>query len=281
MGIPRQHMDSLDALAAYLEFQNLIRVQPAFADQSVTGNDNEKLPLAVVPVLSLGHAGLRDIHGKLSAAPRLQKLRKAAARVRIHLQGKCDFFLRQVGKIGGIQLLFQTARRHIRKQQRLGLGAETVQQRDDPAQCHAVRHRHTAEALTGNRRQSVILTAVCLPGQRAQQFRDQIVDIEQLQLCCRIADRDRQIAGNIVAEGRHGRIIVRAAPFPENIGEAVNQHLRAGFGGMGAQPLFAGALGFAVRTACVTPDKRRLRRACQHHGTAVACLLQGGQQYFQ
>ena len=138
-----------------------------------------------------------------------------------------------------------------------------------------------AEALTGNRRQSVILATVCLPGQRAQQFRDQIVDIEQLQLCCRIADRDRQIAGYVVAEGRHGRIIVRAAPFPEDIGEAVDQRLRAGFGGMGAQPLLAGALGFAIRTACVTPDKRRLRRACQHHGTAVACLLQGGQQYFQ
>jgi hypothetical protein len=43
----------------------LIRTDSAFLDQPVSGNDDEELPLAVVPMLTFGNSGLRDIDGEL------------------------------------------------------------------------------------------------------------------------------------------------------------------------------------------------------------------------
>ena len=91
VGVARQHVDGFNPLAADLELQNLVRVQPPLADQSVSGYNDEKFPFAVVPVLSLGDAGLRDIDGKLPAALRFQQLREAARASTFILSGKAVF----------------------------------------------------------------------------------------------------------------------------------------------------------------------------------------------
>ena len=81
MGVARQHLYRLDPLAADLELQNFIGIQPALADQAAPGHNDEKFPLAVVPVLALGNAGLGNVHAALAAVFGFQQLGTAAALV--------------------------------------------------------------------------------------------------------------------------------------------------------------------------------------------------------
>ena len=226
-------------------------------------------------------AGLCDIHGKLPAVLRFQQLREAAAGIDVHLQRERRLFRRQIGKIGGIEFLFKAARWNFRQQQRLRLGVEGLQQLDDFAQRYAVRHRHIAEISAGNRRQPVIVASVRPAGQGVQQLRHKVVNVDQLQLRRRIVDRNRQVVSDVVTERRHGGIVIRTTPLAEHIGKTVDQCLRAGLGGVGAQPIFAGQLCLAVFAARIAPDERGLRGAGQHHRAAVARTLQGGKQHFQ
>ena len=82
---------------------------------------HKELPLAVVPVLSLGDTRFRDVDGDLSAGGGLQKLREAASLIHIHLQRKRNFFWRQIGQIGTIELLCKAAIRDLWQQKRLRL----------------------------------------------------------------------------------------------------------------------------------------------------------------
>ena len=72
VGVARQHVDRLDLLSADLKLQHLIRPDLPFLNQGVTGDDDEELPLAVVPVLPLRDPGLRDIDAELSVIHGLQ-----------------------------------------------------------------------------------------------------------------------------------------------------------------------------------------------------------------
>ena len=63
----RQHMDGLDLVARNLELPHLVAVDAPFLDEPVTRNDDEELPLAVMPMLPLRDVGLGDVHTKLPA----------------------------------------------------------------------------------------------------------------------------------------------------------------------------------------------------------------------
>ena len=114
-------MNSLDSVTADLEFDLFIGADLAFLDQPMSGHDHEEFPLAVVPVLPFGDAGLCDVHGDLTAVLRFQQFCEAASLVYIHLHRECDFFRRQVGKIGAVELLLKAAFRNLREQQCLRL----------------------------------------------------------------------------------------------------------------------------------------------------------------
>ena len=58
VGIARQHMDGFDFFSGHLELHQLTGIQIPLPNQPVSGHHHEKFPLAVVPVLSLGNAGL-------------------------------------------------------------------------------------------------------------------------------------------------------------------------------------------------------------------------------
>lgn len=83
--IAGQHMHCLDLLTRDLELPNLVAADAPLLDEPVPRDDDEELPLAVVPMLPLRDAGLRDVHAELPALLRLEKLCKAAARIRVHL----------------------------------------------------------------------------------------------------------------------------------------------------------------------------------------------------
>ncbi len=66
VGVAGQHVDGLNAVAGDLELQDLVAADPALLNEAVAGDDDEELPLGVVPMLALGDAGSGDIHGKLA-----------------------------------------------------------------------------------------------------------------------------------------------------------------------------------------------------------------------
>ena len=85
VGVSRQHMDSLDTVARDLKLDDFVRTDLALLDEAVTGDNDEELPLAVVPVLSLRDPRLRDIYTELTVICGFQQFRKAAAGVAVHL----------------------------------------------------------------------------------------------------------------------------------------------------------------------------------------------------
>ena len=55
MSVSRKHMYCLYLLARHLELQNFGGADSALLDKSVSANNNEKLPLGIVPMLTLGN----------------------------------------------------------------------------------------------------------------------------------------------------------------------------------------------------------------------------------
>lgn len=106
------------------------------------------------------------------------------------------------------------------------------------------------------------------PRERSDQFVHHIVDIDQMHDHRRVVHRDRQIVGDIVAEGRNGRVIIRTAPFAEKIRKTVNQYFRAGLFGIVEQQLLAGTFGLAVRIV-----QSRLNRRRNHHRQVLPCFF--------
>ena len=51
-------MHRFDFIARNLEFDNFVRADFTFLNESVTGNDDKKLPFAVMPMLTFGYTGL-------------------------------------------------------------------------------------------------------------------------------------------------------------------------------------------------------------------------------
>ena len=52
------HMDGFDRVAADLKADLLVRVDVTLLDQRATADNDEELPLRIVPMLTLGDAGL-------------------------------------------------------------------------------------------------------------------------------------------------------------------------------------------------------------------------------
>ena len=94
--IAGQHVHGPDVLARDLELYHLVGADPALLYQAAAAHDDEELPLGVVPVLPLGHAGSRDVHAHLTAFLRTEDFGEAAPLVDVHLQREGDLLLREV-----------------------------------------------------------------------------------------------------------------------------------------------------------------------------------------
>ena len=113
VGVAGEHLDRLDVVAADLVVPYLIGAFFAEADETVTADDDEGFPLAVVPVLTLGDAGLGDVDADLPAMEAVAKFCEGAARVGVHLEVIDGFLTREIGEIGGHELVAETAGGHF------------------------------------------------------------------------------------------------------------------------------------------------------------------------
>ena len=111
-----------------------------------------------------------------------------------------------------------------------------------------------------------------------QNFFHQVVHINQLQFHCRVGNGDRQVTGDVVAEGGHGGIVVGAAPLAEQIRQTVDQSLCAGFPCVGKEQLLRRLFGLTVEASGKTSGQTGLNGRGQQHRAAVIAFPQHLQQ---
>lgn len=226
MRIAWEHVHHLDVVARDFELDDLIRALLALLDQTMTLHHDEELPLAVVPVLSLGDARLADVDAHLSAVGQMHQLSEGTSLVHVHLHWISNFLFRKIREIRGIQLLREASLRYLRNHQGLGLFGKTVQQIHNLAQLHMMSHGTIAilAFFQGKHAQTIKVAAMLLALQGVHHLRHQVVNIEQLQFHTRVIDGDRQVIGDVVTESGYRTIIIRSAPLAEKVREAIYQY---------------------------------------------------------
>lgn len=280
MGVAGEHDDGLYAVAADFVLKHFVGAFAAHLDQAVTLDDDELLPLAVVPVLALGDSWPGDVDAHLAAIRSMHQLGEGAAGVGVHLQVEGGLVLGQVAQIGGEQALGQAACGNFGNRQRLRQGGEAVEHIDYLAQGGLEGHRHVAVAavLAADGFDALELAVVLAALQGENHLVDQVVDVEQFELDGGVVDPDGQPVGDVVAEGGHGGVVVGPAPLAEEVRETVDQNSGAGLAGIVEEELLAGLLALAVGVAGVAADEGGLDGAAEHNRAGVAVLLQGVEQ---
>lgn len=251
---------------------------PPQLDARGAGDHQEPLPLAHVPVVALGDAGLAHVDGDLAALGRAQELGERASVVGVGLQAIGEVPRLVVGQERAPQLLGEGALRKVGHRQRLAAVAEAVEQVDDLAQGLHVGPGDVAEPVTVDALEALVSAAVLLAEQRAQHLVDQVVDVEELQLHAGVAHGIGAAVRDGVAEGRHGGIVARAAPLAVEVGEAVDEHRRPRALRVLPEQALPRQLGLAVYGALEAAREARLRGAGEHDGARVPVALQGVQQ---
>ena len=230
VGVAGEHVDGLDAVATDVKLDHLVGADAALLDEGVAADDDEELPLGVVPVLPLGDAGARNVDTELPAVSRAQQFGKGTALVDVHLKGKSHFLLGQVTQVGGVEFFLNAASGYLRYNEGGGLVVVLSQQFDDAAEGDLVGDRTVTITAVGGGHdvETLKLTMQFTTFEGIKHGIDEVVDIEQLKFHGGVVDLDGQVVGDVVAEGGHGAVVVGAAPLAEKIRETVDEHLCAG-----------------------------------------------------
>ena len=265
MGVAGEHMDGSNVIAADFPFEDFAFgvVQVALLDKAVAGDDDELFPFGVVPVLALGDARFRYVDTHLAGVEGVDQFGKGAARVDVHLQWEGGLLVGQVAQVSAVELLGETICRYLRNHERLRLFRKTTDQINDLSQLNIVNDWNLA----------IIAIMVLFPLERRNQFIHDIVNIHQMHHYIRIVHQNGKIVGDIVTESGYGTVIIRPAPFSENIRKTIDENLRPSLFRVFKKQLLASPLTFAVKIV-----QSRLDGAAEHDGTTVAVLFQGVQQ---
>ena len=107
---------------------------------------------------------------------------------------------------------------------------------------------------------------------------NKVIYVKQFKFRRSVIDRYGQIVCNIVAERRNGGIVIRSAPFSEEIRKAINKHFCTRFFCIVKKQFFAREFGLAVIRLSVSADKRRLHGRRKHNGTGIFCFFERSQE---
>lgn len=225
-------------------------------------------------MVPLGDTGPRHVDGDLPALRGAQELRERAAVVDVGLETVGEGARLAVGQERAPELLGEGVVGEAGHRERLAAVAEGREQADDLAQRGAVGGAAGAEVRTLDLGEAVVPAATLLPQQGGEHLGDKVVDVEQLELHRGVAHGVLAAVGDRVAERRHGGVVVGAAPLAVEVGEAVDEHGRAGSRGVPAEEPLPRQLGLAVCRAGVAPREARLRGAREHDRARVAVALE-------
>ena len=96
VGVTGEHDDTLDFVTTHLVVEDFVGAFLAELDEAVARDDDELFPLGVVPMLSLGDAGLGDVDAYLSAVEGVNQFGERSTGIDVHLQVEDGLFLGKV-----------------------------------------------------------------------------------------------------------------------------------------------------------------------------------------
>ena len=252
-------MDSLDLVSGNLKLYRFPGVDVTFLNQAVTGNHNEKLPLGIVPVLSLGDARTTDVDAHLTAVGSVYQFRKGATVVYVHLEGVLEFVGGQIGQVQGVKLLGKRAIRHLGHHERSRLCLELLQQIHNLPQRDLVGHGNAAVTTIclQNSLHTIKLTVLLLAFQQVKHSLYQIVDVQQFQLGTAVVDSEGLVIGDSPAEGTDSTVVLGAA-VPHQVHKAVDRHLCPNLLSILEEQFLASLLAATILAVAKTASQRRL-----------------------
>ena len=280
MGVAGEHVDGLDLVAADLEVEDFAGADLALLDEGAAADDDEEFPFGVVPVLALGDAGLGDVDAELAIIEGLEELGEGAAGIGVGLEREGDFFLGKVAQEGAVELFGEAAFGDLGDDEGFALGFEAVQEFDDLAEGGFVGRGHVAvgAVLHGEYAQAVEVAAVLFSLEGFDHLVHQVVDVEELELDGGVVDGVGEVVGDRIAEGGDGAVVVGAAPFAEEVREAVDEHLCSRVFAVFEEEVFAGFFAAAVFGVAEAAGEAGLLGAAEHHGAAIAVPFEGVEQ---
>lgn len=246
-----------------------VQADPAQAYERLARDDQELLPLLVVPVVSLGDAGLGDVDRDLAPVRGAQDLGERSPPVSVGAQRVRERALFVVGEERGVELLGEGALGLVRDGEVRAGVAEGLQHRDYLPQRRAVGGPRVAQAVRAG---------LDVAQQQLEHARDEVVYVQELELDGGVAHVEPPAVGDGVAERRHGGVVPGAAPLAVEVGEPVDVHRGAGALGVLAEEPLSRQLRLSVGRSRVAPLERGLRRAGEHDGAAVAVMLEQPQE---
>lgn len=110
MGVAREHNHALDFVSADFEFYHFVGAFFALLDESVTFDNDELLPLGVMPVLALSDARFADVDADLPTARGVHQLCERTTLVAVHLEIEDGFVLWQVAEVSAKEFLCKAVR---------------------------------------------------------------------------------------------------------------------------------------------------------------------------
>ena len=113
MCIAREHDDTLDFVTRNLIVENFIGSFFAQLNQAMTGNDNELLPLGVMPMFALGDAWFADVDRDLTALEGVNEFGEGASVVHIHLEVEDGLLLWEIREEGAVESLCERVGRNL------------------------------------------------------------------------------------------------------------------------------------------------------------------------
>ena len=213
----------------------------------------------------------------MAAAEGLHEFGEAAALVRIHFKVEDRLLLGQIAQVGAQKPLGKAVGGHLRDHEGPGHVGESAEQVHDLAQLHMVGERGGAvAAVTAQDGIDSVEPAAVLPAPEGQEHLvHQVIYVQQLQFHIGVVDLYGQTVGDVVAEGGHRAVVVRAAPLAVEVGEAVHQHPGAGLLRVLEKQLLAGPLAPAVLAVAEAAGEGGLDAGGEHDRAGVAVSFKG------
>ena len=271
-------MDSLNLVPGNLKLYRFPSVDVPFLNQAMTCDHNEKLPLGVVPVLSLGDARTTDVDAHLPTVSGMDQLGEGATVVHVHFQSVLKFVCGQIGQVQGVQFLSKGAIGHLGHHERSRLCLELLQQIHNLPQRDLVGHGDAAVTTIclQNSLHTIKLTVLFLALQQVKHSFYEIVNVQQFQLGAAVVDGEGFIVGHCPAEGADGAVVLGAA-MPHQVHEAIDGNLSPSFFSILEEQLLASLFTTTILTITEAASQRSLNGGGQHNGCLVVVLFQAVQ----
>lgn len=236
MGVADGDIDHLELISGDPVFNAVVAADLAKAYDPLPAHHQELFVLGVMPMVPLGDPRFGNINGYLPTIGSFDEFGEGAAFVDIHLQRIAKSVGRKITQVGAVKFFCEVVSKVGDATRFPGL-FERVDQLDEITEFDGMNRLHLAE---------VILLRQCAV-EGCDERIHHIVDVHQIHAHGRVVDLDRQAVGDIVAEGRHARVVVGTAPLAEDVGQAVDKHRSAGRVTVSEHSFFSHFLAGAVR----------------------------------